>query len=168
MTSMSDPRAARRLHLVPTTQPDESGVGWFCGHCAERFDPPNPDLIPRVCPSCSLGMVLCAANGAIPGPDTPFLIVDSSLTVQAVSDQAEKMLGISEASAVNRHVTELLIPSDSERNAASSMAAAITAAAAGADPGLRVAVRPSNTFGVRLFARIAACWPPRAALIALG
>jgi hypothetical protein len=164
---MSD-SLARRLHLVPTQQPDESGVGWFCGHCAERFDPPEPGPVPRVCPSCSLGMVLCAANSEIPSTDTPFLIVDSSLTVQAVSDQAEKTLGISESRAVNRHVTELLIPSDTERDAAGSMAAAITAAAAGADPGLRIAVRPSNTFGVRLFARIAACGPPRAALIALG
>lgn len=165
---MSDSRAARRLHLVPTDQPDDSTLGWFCGHCAERFDPPAADPMPRVCPSCSLGMVLCAANDAIPSADTPFLIVDSSLNVQAVSDQAERTLGLSEERAVNRHVTELLIPSDAERDAAASMAAAITAAAAGADPGLRVPVRPSNTFGIRMFARIAACGPPRAALITLN
>jgi hypothetical protein len=156
--------ATRQFRLV---RPDDQPSGWFCGHCAARFDQRDSASIPRVCPSCSLGMVLQASEDVIPDASTPFLIVDSSLTVQALSAQAERTLGISEERAVNRHVTELLIPGDAEPSAAGSLAGAITTAAAGDDPVERVAVRPSNTFGIRMFARIAACGPPRAALITL-
>ncbi len=76
-------------------------------------------------------MVLQAAEDVIPDASTPFLIVDSSLTIQALSEQAERTLGVSEERAVNRHVTELLIPGDAEPNAAGSLAAAITMAAGG-------------------------------------
>jgi len=155
----------RRLRLI---RPDDPPYGWFCGRCAERFDQQDSASIPRVCPSCSLGMVLHAAHDAIPDASTPFLIVDSSLTVQALSEQAERTLGVSEERAVNRHVTELLIPGDAEPSAAGSLASAITVAAAGENPGERVAVRPSKTFGIRMFARVAACGPPSAALITLS
>ena len=107
--------ANRQFRLV---QPSDQPFGWFCGHCAERFDERDSAPIPRVCPSCSLGMVLQAAADVIPDASTPFLIVDSSLTVQALSAQAERTLGISEERAVNRHVTELLIPGDAEPSAA--------------------------------------------------
>ncbi|HEY6524495.1 MAG TPA: hypothetical protein VIY10_12035, partial [Solirubrobacteraceae bacterium] len=47
-------------------------------------------------------------------------------------------------------------------------AAAIAQASAGDDPDTsRSFVRPWNTFGVRLRARIATCGPPRAALVVL-
>jgi hypothetical protein len=156
--------ATRQFRLIRS---DDQPSGWFCGHCAERFDQWDSASMPRVCPSCSLGMVLQTSADMLPDASTPFLIVDASLTVQALSAQAERTLGISEERAVNRHVTELLIPGDAEPSAAGSLAGAITTAAAGDDPPERVAVRPSNTFGIRMFARIAACGPPRAALITL-
>jgi hypothetical protein len=162
---MTDTLAARRLRLITS---EETAFGWFCGRCAERFDPPEDGSVPRVCPSCSLGMVLRAPEAAIPDVDTAFLIVDSSMNVQAVSERAEVMLGVTEERAVNQHVTELLIPGDVEPNTVGSLAGAITAAAAGDDAGQRVAVRPSRTFGLRMFALIAACGPPRSALIALN
>jgi hypothetical protein len=112
-------------------------------------------------------MVLQAPLSAIPAPDASYLIVDSSLNVQAVSEHAERTLNVLEERAVNRHVTELLIPGDAEPFAASGLAAAITAASAGDEREERVAVRPSNTFGIRMFARIVGCGPPRAALIVL-
>jgi hypothetical protein len=157
--------ATRQLRLV---RPEDPPYGWFCGHCAARFNQPECSSPPRVCPSCSLGMVLHAAENVIPDAGTPFLIVDSSLTVHALSEAAERTLGVSEERAVNRHVTELLIPGDAEPSAAGSLAGAITMAAAGEDPDERVAVRPTRTFGIRMLARIAACGPPRAALISLG
>jgi hypothetical protein len=156
--------ASRHLRIVA---PDDQAVGWFCGRCAERFDEPESVSIPRVCPSCSLGMVLQAPASAVPAHDAPYLIVDSSLNVQAVSERAEQTLGMIEERAINRHVTELLIPGDAEPNAVHGLAAAITAAAGGNEREERVAVRPSNTFGIRMLARIVACGPPRAALIVL-
>jgi hypothetical protein len=156
--------ASRHLRVVA---PDDDPVGWFCGRCAERFDAPESTSVPRVCPSCSLGMVLQAPLSAIPAADASYLIVDSSLNVQAVSEHAERTLDVLEVRAVNRHVTELLIPGDAEPFAASGLAAAITAASAGDEREERVAVRPTNTFGIRMFARIVGCGPPRAALIVL-
>jgi hypothetical protein len=122
----------------------------------------------RVCPTCALGLLLQTDEDVAPRAGDAFVIVDSSLAVQAVSAQAERTLGISEQHAVNRHVTELLIPGDSEAPASVSLVAAISRAAAGDAGSNRVAVRPSNTFGVRMLARIAACGPPLAALLVLG
>ncbi len=124
--------ATRQFRLIRS---DDQPSGWFCGHCAEHFGPRDSASIPRVCPSCSLGMVLQASTDVIPDASSPFLIVDSSLTVQAVSARAERTLGISEERAVNRHVTELLIPGDAEPSAAGSLAGAITMAAAARTPG---------------------------------
>jgi hypothetical protein len=123
--------------------------------------------MPRVCPECGLGLLLQAHADAAPGPDDAFVIVDSSLNVQAVSAHAEAALGVLESHVVNRHVTELLIPGETEPDSG-SLASAITRAASGdRDMERRFAVRPSNTFGVRMLARITACGPPSAALLLL-
>jgi hypothetical protein len=152
-----------RLRLV---EPNAHGSIWFCSHCGERFDASSPNHIPRVCPTCELGLLLQTDTGSAPEPDDAFMIVDSSLSVQAVSARAESQLGICELQAVNRHVMELLIPGDTEASA-SSLAVAITRAAGGDAAEGRVGVRPSHTFGVRMLARISACGPPRAALVVL-
>ena len=81
------------------------------------------------------------------------------------SGAAEQLLATSETDAVNRHITELLVPADTEAQGAANLAAAVTWAARGDEKMRKVVVRPANTFGVRLTARIAGCGPPRAALI---
>jgi PAS domain S-box-containing protein len=108
-----------------------------------------------------------ARSEAAPRMDDAFVIVDSSLSIQAVSRAAETILGAREHEVVNRHVTELLLPADSEPDAAASLAPAITRAAGGEEGPTTVFVRPGATFGVRLSARIAPCGPPRAALVVL-
>ena len=128
-------------------------------------DAPAP--IARVCGECGLGLLLEARVEALPEPGEAFLVIDSSLTVQAMSASGELALGVREGQAVNRHVTELLIPADAEGSSPVSLAVAITRAARGDEEPSRVFVRPSNTFGVRLEARIATCGPPRAALLVL-
>jgi hypothetical protein len=68
---------------------------------------------------------------------------------------------------VNRHVTDLLMPADAEGSGGQSLSLAVAWAARG-DGGSRTAVvRPANTFGIRLTARIGSCGPPRAALLVL-
>jgi hypothetical protein len=150
----------RSLRLV---KQETLGYAWFCGHCAERYDSADS----RVCPSCGLGLLLQTEARAVPRPRDAFLIVDSSLSVQALSANAEHELGVREADAINRHVTELLIPGEAEPPAAASLAVAIARAASGGGDSETVTVRPSHTFGVRLRARIAACGPPQAALVVL-
>jgi hypothetical protein len=155
--------------VAPSRQPlrlvkqDTPSYAWFCGHCAEHYESADS----RVCPSCGLGLLLQTEADAVPGRRDAFLIVDSSLSVQALSANAEHELGVRESDAINRHVTELLIPGEAEPPAAASLAVAIARAASGGGDTEAVTVRPSHTFGVRLRARIVACGPPRAALVVL-
>jgi hypothetical protein len=159
-------RPKRALRVVGDESEFQSW-SWFCGHCAEPPHGGTPSAAGRVCESCGLGLLLQAPSDAAPRPDDAFLLVDSSLTVQAMSKSAERLLAISEDDAVNRHVTELVLPADAEGDSArpAGLAAAITRAAGGQAEASIVFVRPGMTFGVRLRALIAACGPPRAALV---
>jgi PAS domain-containing protein len=143
---------------------------WFCGHCAAPA--PNGSAPPpsaRVCPSCSLGLLLEAREDVVPSAKDAFLVVDSSLLVQAMSREAQSLLGVTEEAAIDKPVAELLAPADAESQGRAGFAAAIAHAAEGHDveETSRSFVRPWNTFGVRLRARIATCGPPRAALVVL-
>jgi hypothetical protein len=85
-----------------------------------------------------------------------------------MSKQAEAFLGMSEEAAIDKPVGELLVPADAEAQGRTGFAAAVAQAAEGHDPQTsRSFVRPWNTFGVRMRARIATCGPPRAALVVL-
>lgn len=137
----------------------------FCSHCGARpaTDPRGPSA--RVCGACELGLMLqCGADSA-PERDGAFLVLDATLSVCAVSAAAERLLAARETEAVNRHITELIVPADAEAQGRANLAAAVTWAARGDEEPRRVVVRPANTFGVRLSARISSCGPPRAALL---
>jgi PAS domain-containing protein len=142
---------------------------WFCGHCAAPS--PNgaaPPPTARVCTSCGLGLLLEAREDVVPSSKDAFLVVDSSLLVQAMSREAQSLLGVTEEAAIDKPVAELLVPADTEAQGRTGFAAAIVHAAEGNDVDTsRNFVRPWNTFGVRLRARIATCGPPRAALVVL-
>ncbi|MGI8505951.1 MAG: PAS domain-containing protein [Solirubrobacteraceae bacterium] len=142
---------------------------WFCGHCAAPSPggaPPPPTA--RVCPSCGFGLLLEARQDAVPTTQDAFVVIDPSLLVQAISKQAETFLGVNEELCINRPVSELLVPADAEAQGHADFAAAVAQAADGHDPDtMRSFVRPWNTFGVRLHARIATCGPPRSALVVL-
>jgi hypothetical protein len=141
---------------------------WFCGHCAAPSPTgAAPPPTARVCTSCGLGLLLETREDAVPDSRDAFLVVDSSLLVQAMSREAQTLLAMSEEMAVDKPVAELLVPADAEAGR-TGFAAAVAQAADGQDPDTAHAfVRPWNTFGVRMRARIATCGPPRAALIVL-
>ncbi len=103
---------------------------------------------------------------AIPSSSDAFLVVDSSLLVQAVSRTAESLLAVSETDAVNRPVQELIAPADAEAQGPTGLASRIVEAIA-SDDMVSAYVRPGNTFGIRMRVKIAPCGPPRAALIVL-
>ena len=155
----------RRLSLavVPDTTPEVGPSVLFCSHCGER--PAVSVPASRVCGSCALGLLLHSRSEVAPAPGDPFLVLDANFAVCAVSGAAELLLATRETEAVNRHITELLVPADAESQSASNLAVAVTWAARGDGQTRRVVVRPANTFGVRLTARIVSCGPPRAALI---
>ena len=142
---------------------------WFCGHCAAPA--PNgaaPPPTARVCTSCGLGLLLETREDAVPDSRDAFLVVDARMLIQAMSREAQTLLGLTEEMAIDKPVAELLVPADAEAQGRTGFAAAIAQAAGGEDPDTaRAVVRPWNTFGVRMRARIATCGPPRAALIVL-
>ena len=142
---------------------------WFCGHCAAPSPGgAAPPPTARVCASCGLGLLLETREDCVPTAGDAFLVVDSRLLVQAMSRQAQRLLGFNEEDAIDKPVTELLVPADAEAQGRTAFGSIIVDAAGGADGDARGAfVRPWNTFGVRMRARIATCGPPRAALIVL-
>lgn len=157
------------LRLVPPpreSQPAPPHV-WFCGHCGTRpvveTDPPTS----RVCGVCGLGLILEASAESAPHAGDAFIVVDQTLSVCAVSRAAEGLLGVSEPDAVNRHLSSLLMSADAEEPEGASLAVAVIWAARGDGATRSVIVRPANTFGIRLTARVASCGPPRAALLVL-
>jgi PAS fold len=156
-----------QLKLVQSPTVVEAGWSWFCGHCAAAApngDPPPPGG--RVCRSCGLGLLLESRSDMVPTSRDAFLVVDSALRVQAVSRRAEVLLELTEAATINNPLMHLLEPADTESSGPSRLATAITQAMHSDEPA-DTFVRPWNTFGVRMRATVAACGPPRAALVLL-
>jgi ribosomal protein S27AE len=142
---------------------------WFCGRCAAA--PALGGELPsmrRVCSRCGFGILLRAQSSEVPAPGQPYLVVDASLAVQALSETAEDYLEISEQGALNRHITELLIPADRSVDGSADLAVALSLAARGVDSPSQAMVSRSNTFGERIRVRISPCGPPPAALVVLA
>lgn len=157
----------RALHAV---QVDARGrpVEAFCGHCGRPPEAPDTQPATRVCRRCGLGLVLQAPKGVAPRAGEPFLVVDSRMEVCAVSRKAEDLLGVPETRAVNRHVSEFLIPAEAETARAQDLLTRLVVAATSEEDAATVVVRPVGEFGVRFRARIGPCGPPKAALVVLG
>jgi PAS domain-containing protein len=156
--------AVRTLRRASSDQPLKT----FCGHCGRAPESDSSDHDSRVCGKCGLGLMLQAPADSAPGPTDPFLVVDGALTVCALSRQAERLLEVSETEAVNRHVAEFLVPADAETASGETLASLLAWAVRGETPSDQVVIRPTNTFGVRYWARVGPCGPPSAALLVLA
>jgi len=154
-----------QLRAVPSAVPTGPEVR-FCGHCGQA--PREPASHTRVCDSCHLGMVLTASAELAPRGDEPFLIVDRALSVCALSRSAERLLSVEEPDAVNRILTDFLVPADAERAAQDNLMSMIVGAAGGSTPVTTTVVRPAGEFGVFLEARIGMVGPPPAAMVVLS
>lgn len=165
---MEGSRPALKLVHGDTASRADAEWRWFCGHCAAPAPGRGaPGPAERVCRACGLGLLLETRKHAAPTPGDVFLVIDSGLLIQAMSRRAQTLLDTTEEAAINRPVGELLVPADAEAGSAGGFARAIADAAVGADGAAGAVVRPWNTFGVRMRARIAPCGPPRAALVVL-
>jgi len=162
-------RPALRLVVAPELEPAPPSV-WFCSHCGARSSTSGKLVKPpvsRVCGACGLGLLIEAAEDVAPRTGDAFLVLDRALSVCAVSHGAEQLLATREPDVVNRHVTDLLMPADAEEEAGENLSVAVAWAARGDSATRTTVVRPANTFGIRLTARIAPCGPQRAALVVL-
>jgi hypothetical protein len=119
----------------------------------------------RVCSNCGLGLMLEARVDLAPAPSDAFIVVDSMLAVEAMSELAERLLEITEQCAIHRPIRDLLTPAGVEGASDAGLIRAIVDGATGSGELASLCVRPRNTFGVRLRVRIGACGPPRAALV---
>jgi len=161
----SNRRGLAVVGTPPVERVDNPRV-WFCGHCGARPEFDGTSAPPaRVCGRCNLGLLLESDADAAPHPDQAFMVLDATLAVCALSQKAEKLLAMSETEAVNRHMTELLVPADTHAQGPENLAFAVTWAACGDEATRHAVVRPARTFGVRMRARIASCGPTRAALL---
>ena len=152
------------LRLVPAVA-DPKPQKTFCGHCGVE---PETDLYGRVCESCGLGVMLTANADAAPGIADPFMVVDGSLCVCAVSRVAEDLLGVEETDAVNRHLSEFLVPADAEAAGTDNLMDLVINAASDSSEARVAVVRPPDEFGIRFRVQVGACGPPRAALLILS
>jgi hypothetical protein len=167
MRTARNGRPALRL-VIPVEHEAPAPLVSFCSHCGTRpAHPPAAGSGSRVCGACGLGLILESRADMAPHAGEAFLVLDQSLAVCAVSEAAERLLAANEPDVVNRHVSDLLMPADAEEKNGASLSTAVAWAARG-DGAVRTAVvRPANTFGIRLTARISSCGPPRAALVVL-
>lgn len=168
MRTARNGRPALRLVSSPLEREAPAPLVSFCSHCGTRRAQALAQLSSsRVCEDCGLGLILEARADVAPHAGDAFLVLDRALAVCAVSRGAEGLLATSEPDAVNRHVTDLLMPAHAEEKGGDNLSAAVAWAARG-EGGIRsTVVRPANTFGIRLTARITSCGPPRAALVVL-
>jgi hypothetical protein len=158
---------ATPLRLV--TAPEEARpLKSFCGHCAANpAEGAAAHIGSRVCGRCGMGVMLEAAADLAPTPGDAFMVVDSRMSVSALSRRCERLLEIVEPEAVGRHLNEFLAPADTDVPAAQSFYAQVLLAATGDAEPTTLAVRPAQEFGIRYWARVGACGPSRAALLLL-
>jgi hypothetical protein len=145
----------------------------FCSRCGitreERELGATPPGLERVCSACGMGVMLGCSRDALPTDGMSFLIVTEDLRISAVSDAAERIFGQETELLGTMLFATLSCPLGLEE-----LALRIARAASGSrdvivlpialERGARAGFRPSFA---RLEARIAACGPPRGALVAL-
>jgi hypothetical protein len=155
------------LRLIQGALDLDSGWSWFCSHCAAA---PGEEVSPlaRVCPSCGMGLLLETLSEAAPAGDDAFLVVDSRMTVQALSRRAGEFLGVIEEDIVDRPVACVLGAPEVEPHGPEDLITLLRAASTDTNRVHSLSVRPLGAFGVRVIARIAPCGPPRAALVVLA
>lgn len=106
-------------------------------------------------------------SDAVPPTGAAFLIVDADLRVESLSRRAEMLLGERAAAVVDRPVARLLACADAEARGSGALIDVLRAVSTESEEVHSLFLRPAGAFGVRMAARIAACGPPRAALVVL-
>ena len=162
----------RALQVIGSPAPAEATPRVvFCSHCGKAPESgAAPEVGSRVCQRCNLGLLLEAPAALAPKDKDAFVVVDRSLAVHALSKRAEKLLGMREVDAIDKRITDLLVPADAESSDPTRphvLSALLLEAASGVEEVTRAVVRPADEFGVRFAARIGPCGPGPGALVVL-
>ena len=139
----------------------------FCSYCGYPPMGRWRDCAHRVCMRCQMGVVLRAPEGAEPGHDDPFLIVDRELAVQAVSRNAELVLSVDEPASLGVPLEQFLICCNGGR-ARGELARLVEAAFAGVQPSTTLELLSAANRELRLQVRVTTCGAPPGALLILN
>jgi hypothetical protein len=155
-------------HIDPSsapTGPDRSESIRFCSRCGHLSEQPRGHLhVPhRVCDRCEEGVMLTCGHDALAGEAAAFLICTYELTVSAVSQAGESILGAQDALA-GTHLLELATCPLGDDQLARHVALAAQRARQPVVVPMRLRSAEGDALGM-LAARIATCGPPRAALV---
>ena len=160
-------RQRPRLHLVQGTLDPKLTWSWFCSRCAAVPEHPSASPLARACSACGTGVLRETRSDAVPSSGDAFLVVDSELQVQTLSRAAQMLLGARAQEVIGRPLAGLLSGADAEARDPAALLDAVHAVTTESDDLHCLFVRPAGAFGVRMAAQIAACGPPRAALVVL-
>ena len=123
----------------------------------------------RVCARCGLGLLVSAPPTPRRRPQDPFLLVDGQLSICAVSRLAEQLLLTSrDRGGQLAHRRPARAGRRRDRRRRSRWSTCSCTRPAGAGETHHVVLRPAKEFGIRFWARIGPCGPPRAALVVLA
>ena len=131
----------------------------FCTHCAAVYDAASSRI--RVCPQCSLGVILTCSSATLDAPGGAFLVVPADLKVSAASRPAEDLLAVPDGS-YGRPLLSLITTPDG----VGELARLVVRAANGtlSPTSLPVQAAAAKVDG-ELEARIGGCGNPPAALV---
>jgi len=157
--------------LDQPTAAEQAAKKRFCSRCGEpAVDPPATDPPPsyeqRVCGVCGMGVLLRCSVDALPGANSPFVIVTRKLEIAALSEAAEAIFGPEEKLIGKALLPELITSTIGDRK----LARAVSQAALRVHEPLTLPARLADdrADGVGTMAcRISTCGPPRAALLSL-
>jgi hypothetical protein len=138
----------------------------FCSYCGYPPMGRWRSLAHRVCMRCQMGTVLSAPPGLAPRFYEPFVIVDASLRLQAVSRHAEVILKVDEPAAVDNPLADLLVCRTDQDQF--DLAGLVGRAVSGSWLALRVELRTVGDPPIEVVARVAGCGPPPAAMLILS
>jgi hypothetical protein len=137
----------------------------FCSRCGHPSGEPagQVELRGRVCRRCGMGMLLQCSRDALPGEAASFVIATFELTLTAVSQAGEKVLG-KEDERVGGNLLDLLTSPLGDDLLARNVSQAAQRACDPVVMPVRLLTENARKVGT-LAARIATCEPPRAALV---
>src|SRR3712207_6311502 len=129
--------------LRPQRHGDAAAVSvrTFCGYCGHPVEDDRARGS-RVCPRCSLGLLITAPADVAPQPDDAFLVVDELVRIRAVSRTAERLLRSSEQALVGRQVGEVLTSAEVAPTTGVTLSALIAHAVRDETSRASAAVRP--------------------------
>ena len=164
---------AETTHLLNRGHSSAKHRVHFCSRCGTLAShavhaprgPGGKAPLERVCRDCGMGVLLTCSRAALDWSNAAFLIVTADLRVSAVSVSAEPLFGREQDLVGSTLLASVRSPIGEEE-----LAAAVARAASGGSEIARIPVTAATRVPphVRPFsARVAACGPPRGALVAV-